>query len=105
MRDGWGEPERWLEQSAAFFGALDHGAVVNACDRLMAGRRRIRLPGGLSEREAQDLRLIAAGNTNRDIAGTLFISEKTVARHVSTSSANSAWPIARRPPCSRTDTD
>lgn len=83
LRDGWGEPERWLEQSAAFFGALDHGAVVNACDRLMAGRRRIRLPGGLSEREAQDLRLIAAGNTNRDIAGTLFISEKTVARHVS----------------------
>ena len=37
----------------------------------------------LSEREAQVLRLLAAGKTNRDIAEALFISEKTVARHVS----------------------
>ncbi|HEY5880007.1 MAG TPA: response regulator transcription factor [Nakamurella sp.] len=83
LRDGWGEPVRWLEECAAFFGALGHDAVVAACDRLLSGRRRIRLPGGLSEREAQVLRLIAAGNTNRDIARTLVISEKTVARHVS----------------------
>ena len=39
--------------------------------------------GSLSEREAQVLRLLAAGKTNRDIAEALFISEKTVARHVS----------------------
>lgn len=39
--------------------------------------------GSLSERETQVLRLIAAGKTNRDIAEALFISEKTVARHVS----------------------
>jgi DNA-binding CsgD family transcriptional regulator len=39
--------------------------------------------GSLSAREAQVLRLLAAGKTNRDIAGALFISEKTVARHVS----------------------
>src|SRR5262245_46756018 len=39
--------------------------------------------GPLSEREVQVLRLIAAGKTNRDIGGELFISEKTVARHVS----------------------
>ena len=39
--------------------------------------------GSLSEREAQVLRLVAAGKTNRAIAGELFISEKTVARHVS----------------------
>ena len=29
------------------------------------------------------LRLVAAGKTNRAIAGDLFLSEKTVARHVS----------------------
>jgi DNA-binding NarL/FixJ family response regulator len=29
------------------------------------------------------LRLVAAGKTNRVIAGDLFLSEKTVARHVS----------------------
>ena len=39
--------------------------------------------GSLSEREAQVVRLLAAGKTNRDIAAALFISEKTVARHVS----------------------
>lgn len=46
-------------------------------------RAASRPAGSLSEREAQVLRLIAAGKTNRDIAATLFISEKTVARHVS----------------------
>jgi DNA-binding CsgD family transcriptional regulator len=40
-------------------------------------------PGSLSEREVQVLRLLAAGKTNRDIAAELFISDKTVARHVS----------------------
>lgn len=39
--------------------------------------------GGLSAREAQVLRLIAAGKTNRRIANELFISERTVERHVS----------------------
>jgi DNA-binding CsgD family transcriptional regulator/tetratricopeptide (TPR) repeat protein len=39
--------------------------------------------GSLSAREAQVLRLLAAGKTNRAIADELFISEKTVARHVS----------------------
>ena len=37
----------------------------------------------LTEREIEVLRLIASGVTNRDIAGKLRISEKTVARHVS----------------------
>ena len=41
------------------------------------------LRGGLSRREAEVLALVAAGRTNRDIAVALFISEKTVARHVS----------------------
>jgi DNA-binding CsgD family transcriptional regulator len=39
--------------------------------------------GSLSGREAQVLRLLAAGKTNRAIADELYISEKTVARHVS----------------------
>ncbi|HLB83288.1 MAG TPA: LuxR C-terminal-related transcriptional regulator, partial [Steroidobacteraceae bacterium] len=39
--------------------------------------------GSLSERESQVLRLLAVGKTNRAIADELFISEKTVARHVS----------------------
>jgi DNA-binding NarL/FixJ family response regulator len=39
--------------------------------------------GRLTPREVQVLRLVAAGKTNRSIAGELFISEKTVARHLS----------------------
>lgn len=39
--------------------------------------------GGLSAREMQVLRLVARGNTNREIASALFISERTVERHLS----------------------
>jgi DNA-binding CsgD family transcriptional regulator len=39
--------------------------------------------GGLTHREVEVLRLMAAGKTNRAIAMQLVISEKTVARHVS----------------------
>jgi DNA-binding NarL/FixJ family response regulator len=42
-----------------------------------------RFTGALSKREEQVLRLLATGRTNHDIADALFISEKTVARHVS----------------------
>jgi DNA-binding CsgD family transcriptional regulator/tetratricopeptide (TPR) repeat protein len=37
---------------------------------------------GLSDREIDVLRLVAHGQTNREIAGTLFLSEYTVARHL-----------------------
>jgi DNA-binding CsgD family transcriptional regulator len=39
--------------------------------------------GGLTARELQLLRLVAAGQTNRSIAAELFLSERTVERHVS----------------------
>jgi DNA-binding CsgD family transcriptional regulator/tetratricopeptide (TPR) repeat protein len=39
-------------------------------------------PDGLSARELDVLRLIAAGRSNQQIAGDLFISVNTVARHV-----------------------
>jgi DNA-binding CsgD family transcriptional regulator len=39
-------------------------------------------PHGLSARELEVLRLVAAGHSNREIAAELVISEHTVARHV-----------------------
>ncbi len=58
------------------------GAVpdVQAVSRLLRGPDS--LPGGLTLREAEVLRLVASGRTNRDIAVELVISEHTVARHL-----------------------
>jgi DNA-binding NarL/FixJ family response regulator len=49
----------------------------------LSGRRSAVAAGGLSAREVEVLALVATGKTNRAIADDLFISEKTVARHVS----------------------
>lgn len=49
----------------------------------LSRRAEFKSSGVLTEREAEVLRLIAAGKTNRAIADELVISEKTVARHVS----------------------
>ncbi len=40
-------------------------------------------PSGLTEREVEVLRLVAAGKSNREIGEALVISENTVIRHVS----------------------
>jgi len=58
------------------------------------------LPGGLTKREVEVLARIAAGASNREVAKQLFISEKTVGRHlanifvkleVSSRTAAAAW--------------
>jgi DNA-binding NarL/FixJ family response regulator len=40
-------------------------------------------PAGLTRREVEVLRLVAAGKGNREIAQSLFVSANTVANHVS----------------------
>ena len=71
---------------------LEFEAARGVLDELGAGAdlERLALLGGssrpegpLSRREGEVLTLVAAGKTNRAIAAELFISEKTVARHVS----------------------
>jgi DNA-binding CsgD family transcriptional regulator len=63
-------------------------ASLGAIPDLERVRRLLGMPAskgahGLSPREREVLLLLAAGKTNRAIAADLFLSEKTVARHVS----------------------
>jgi DNA-binding CsgD family transcriptional regulator len=50
---------------------------------VLARREAASRVGGLTARELQVLRLLAAGKTNHAIASNLFLAEKTVDRHVS----------------------
>ncbi|HEY8547601.1 MAG TPA: helix-turn-helix transcriptional regulator, partial [Acidimicrobiales bacterium] len=86
-RPALAELARW-ERGAAGVGS-DAGAgagtataeaatATGAGDRVVAGAKA----AGLSDRECQVLRLVAAGKTNRAIAEELIVSPHTVARHV-----------------------
>ena len=52
-------------------------------ERIATPGGRTDAAGGLTRRELEVLRLIATGRSNREIADDLFLSERTVARHVS----------------------
>ncbi len=54
-----------------------------AAARLMREVRAPESPEELTERELEVLRLVARGHANKQIASSLFVSEKTVKAHVS----------------------
>jgi non-specific serine/threonine protein kinase len=100
VRAGLGESmfaAAWAEgRTLSFDEAFEHGlaAVVEvrvnharpapSSGGASPGRRpRGGLVGGLTEREAEVLRLVARGMTNRTIAAELVLSERTVAHHLS----------------------
>src|SRR6266480_3054983 len=59
------------------------GAAVDARELELRRRGIAVLPGGLTGRECEVLRLVASGATNKEIAAELVLSGKTVARHLS----------------------
>jgi len=63
-------------------GREEHAARATF-DRLGVVVAREDRPSGLTHREVEVVRLVAAGKSNRAIAEELVLSEKTVARHVS----------------------
>jgi DNA-binding CsgD family transcriptional regulator len=93
---GWGDPGAWLGSSLAFFEAAGHDRNVQACRALLRrtgrpvprkGRGDASVPEvlrarGVTSREMDVLRLVAQGQGNREIAGRLFLSHRTVESHV-----------------------
>jgi DNA-binding CsgD family transcriptional regulator len=74
--------EMELDAARSVFEQL--GAVPDlARARALSREAPAKPAGGLTARELDVLRLVATGKTNRSIAADLFLSEKTVARHVS----------------------
>jgi ATP/maltotriose-dependent transcriptional regulator MalT len=80
-----GQARRTLGDEEA--AALELAAAENIFEQLGAAPDLARLASapaahGLSPRELEVLRLVAAGKSNREIASALVISEHTVARHL-----------------------
>lgn len=86
-----GDPETSaleLDGARKVFQQLGAGPDIERLDALSARPHN----GGLTAREAEVLRLLASGKTNREIARNLGLSEKTVARHVSNIFAKTGVP-------------
>jgi class 3 adenylate cyclase/DNA-binding CsgD family transcriptional regulator len=97
IEDGWGDPVTWLRAALAFFEADKAEALARTCRSLLtrAGDptvRRHKAPEGLSDdlvavgvtrRELDVLELLADGRPTREIAERLYLSPKTVERHIS----------------------
>jgi DNA-binding NarL/FixJ family response regulator len=82
LRSAGDEEDALLELRAALSTFERLGAVPEArtAGELLAPRDA--LPRGITAREAEVLRLVASGRTNREIAAELVLSEHTVARHL-----------------------
>ena len=72
-----------LDTALATARELGMAALEQRCTRLMDKLEdRLVYPDGLSKREVEVLRLLAAGLSNQDIGARLFISTHTVANHI-----------------------
>ncbi|MCC6387223.1 MAG: AAA family ATPase [Dehalococcoidia bacterium] len=77
------ERHRVLEEAAEVLTALGMRREAAIASAALPPRGRAILPGGLSAREAEVLRLVAMGRSNREAAAELVISERTVVNHLS----------------------
>ena len=97
IRGGWGDPAPWLRQSEAWFADRRLDRLVRRSRTLLAeagapvsrrGRGDSDVPTGLramgvTSREVDVLKLVVEGRTNKQIAAELYLSPKTVERHLS----------------------
>ena len=81
------EAARCLDEARALCAPLRATSLLTRLDALTERRRRARdrgraTPGGLTPRQVEILRLVAAGRTDREIAAQLRLSERTVSNHL-----------------------
>jgi DNA-binding NarL/FixJ family response regulator len=91
---GWGDPARWLSAALAVFVERGLAAPAEVCRTAMS-RVAVAPDGQLTAREREVLDLVADGLPNKAIAGRLYLSHRTVEKHVErllakTGSANRA---------------
>jgi ATP/maltotriose-dependent transcriptional regulator MalT len=75
--------EMELDAARVMFAHLGAAPDTARVEALAAGEAPAAAVHGLSARELEVLRLVAAGKSNRTIAAELFISGRTVERHIS----------------------
>jgi DNA-binding CsgD family transcriptional regulator len=84
--DRFGESRGALTDARASFEQLGAAPALARADRLAVRLTLVRpQPGkgdGLTDREVDILRLVAAGRSNREVAAALSVSERTVERHL-----------------------
>jgi DNA-binding CsgD family transcriptional regulator len=83
LADGWGQPRQWLEAAAGVFARHGIEPLAVRCHRLLDGPRPSRWSRlGITDRQADVLRLVAEGISNKQIAARLHLSPRTVEKHV-----------------------
>ena len=71
-----------LEAARAAYASLGAGPDIARVDTFLTPHRTDAGPQGLTPREVQVLRLVAAGKSNKELADALSLSVKTIERHV-----------------------
>ena len=83
LADGWGEPARWLTAARDRFTSLRLGRLAGRCTELLRDASPNPWAGqGVTDREADVLRLVIGGLANKEIAAALRLSPRTVEKHV-----------------------
>ncbi len=81
--DGWGQPRQWLQVAADTFARHGIEPLALRCRRLLEQPQPSRWSRlGITDRQADVLRLVAEGISNKEIAARLHLSPRTVEKHI-----------------------